>query len=107
MDIRQPTTMTEERSLFGMVQYFMNMWPRRSHVLATMIEASIIPKDRGILCNNNMEVYFRQIKRIVSTESLLDYTYWKIPFTVPKDTSNTHMGAVISQNDKPVASFLR
>ena len=44
MDIRQPATTTEARVLIGMFQYYKDMWPRRSHILAPLIEADSGPK---------------------------------------------------------------
>ena len=59
MDIRRPTTMTEARALIGMVHYYRDMWPRRSHILGTMAEADSCPKGRKILCNDALEAYFK------------------------------------------------
>ena len=49
MNIRRPTTTTESRELIVMVEYYRDMWPRRSHVLAPLTEADIVPKGRKIL----------------------------------------------------------
>ena len=38
-----------------MVQYYRNMWPRQSHVLALLKEASSGPKVRKILWNDALE----------------------------------------------------
>ena len=47
------------------------------------------------------------MKPVVSAETLISYTYWKIPFTVHTDASYKQLGAVISQNNKPIAFFSR
>ena len=39
---------------------------------------------------------------MVSTETLLSYPYWKIPFTVHTDASDKKLGAVIIYNNKPI-----
>ena len=44
MDIGRPTTTTETRALTGMVQYYRDIWLRRSHVVAPLTEAYIVPK---------------------------------------------------------------
>ena len=31
--LKRPTTVTEVRRLIGMVQYYRDLWPRRSHIL--------------------------------------------------------------------------
>ena len=43
---------------------------------------------------------------MISTETLLDYPYLTITLTVHIDASVKHLGAVISQNDSPIALFL-
>ena len=58
MDIGRLSTTTEARSLIGIVHYYMDMWPRRSHVLAPMIEADSGPKGRNILWNDALDISF-------------------------------------------------
>ena len=45
--------------------------------------------------------------RMVSAETLLSYLDWKLPLTVHTDASEKKLGAVISQNNKPIAFFSR
>ena len=44
---------------------------------------------------------------MVSDETLLSYTYCKLPFTVHTDASDKQLGAVISHNNKPISFFSR
>ena len=37
MVIGRPTTKTKPQALIGVVQYYMNMWTRRSHILDPLI----------------------------------------------------------------------
>ena len=51
---------------------------------------------------------FRELKRTVSSENLLNYPIWNILFTVYTDAYYIQLGAVISKNNKPIAFlFLR
>ena len=102
MNLGRPSTTTEARSLKGIVQYYRDMWPRLSHVLAPLIEASSGPKGIKILCNNALESSFKELKRVVSAETLLSYPDCKLSFTVHTDGSDKQLGAVISQNNKPI-----
>ena len=67
---------------------------------------SSIPKCRAIVWNNELEVAFQNLKRVVSAETLLNFPNWTIMFTVHTYASDKHHGAVISQNDKHIALFL-
>ena len=78
------------------------MWPRWHHILAPLIEAVSGPKGRKILWNDAIEEPFKEIKRMVSAETLLGNTCWKIPFTVHTDASDKQLGAVISQNNERI-----
>ena len=42
---------------------------------------------------------------MVSADTLMSDPYWKLTFTVHTDASNKHLGAVISQNNKPINFF--
>ena len=63
------------------------------------------PKGRTILWIDALEDSFKEIKCMVSAETLFIYPDWKIPFTLHTDTSDKQLGAVISHNIKPIALF--
>ena len=42
---------------------------------------------------------------MVSAETLLSYTYWKLPFIFHTDASYKQLCAVISKNSKHIAFF--
>ena len=83
------------------------MWPRRSHVLAPLTEAASGPKGRKILWNSALEISFKELNHMFSTDTLLSYPDWKLPFTIHTDASDKQLCAVISQNNKPIAVFYR
>ena len=99
--------MTEARALIGMVQYHKDMCPRCSHVLDNVKELSRNSKGRAILWNGDLEVASREIKCMVSANTLQNHPDWTIPFTLHTDASDKYVDAVISQNDKPIAFFLK
>ena len=81
------------------------MWPRPSHVLASLTEASSGPKGKYMLWNNGLEVAFHDLKHVVSAETLLEYTDRRIPFPVHTYACIKQFGALISQTDKHIALF--
>ena len=52
--------------------------------------------------NDELESSFKEIKCMVSAETLLSYPNWKLPFTVHTDAYDKQLGAVISQNNRPI-----
>ena len=107
LDLERPKTTTECRAIVGLVQYYRDMWKRRSHILTPLTEAGSGPKGRKIKWNDDLEQAFCKLKKMVSEETLLTYPNWDIPFTIHTDASDYQLGAVISQNDKPIAFFSR
>ena len=55
--------------------------------------------------NDALETYFQELKRMVCVDMLLSYSDWKIPFIFHTDESDKQIGAVIIQNNKPIAFF--
>ena len=102
IDLGWTTTTTESWALIGMVQYYRDMGPRRSPVSAPLEKADGGFKGRAIIWNDEMEAAFHYFKRVVSYDNLLNYPDFKMPFTVHVYSSDKQLGAVISQNNKPV-----
>ena len=107
MDLGLSATTTEARALIGMLQSYRDMWPRRYHILDPMAEADSSPKGRKILWNDALESYFKELKHMVSAETLISYPDCKLPFTVHTGAYDKQLGAVISHNNKPIYFFSR
>ena len=90
-----------------MVQYYRDMWPRSYHTLSPLTEEAIGPIGRKTFWNKALESPFKELKRMLSADTLLIYPDWKLPFTVHTDASDKQLGAVISQNNKPITFFSR
>ena len=73
MDLGLHTNITEVKYLIGMVHHNRYMWPIRSYVFAPLTEAYICPKGRKALRND--KVAFKELKHIVSADTMLNYTY--------------------------------
>ena len=50
---------------------------------------------------------FNVVKKIISRETLLSYPNFDKPFDIHTDASDLQLGAVISQNNKPIAFYSR
>ena len=77
-----------------MVNYYHDMWIRRSEVLAPLIR--LTSANVKFKWTNVKQMAFDKIKQIVRRETLLLFL---------SDASHTQLGVVISQNNKPIAFF--
>ena len=83
----------------------MDVCPCQSHALYPLKESASNPKGRAMLWSDDMGLVFRDLKCMLTSETLLDYPDWKILFTIHTDDSGKQLGAFISQNDKPIDLF--
>ena len=90
-----------------MVQYHRYMCPIGYHIFDPMTEEASSPKGRKILRNGTLENSFKELQRMVSSETLLIYPDWKIPVTVYNDAYDKQLGTVISHTNKPIVFFSR
>ena len=105
--MKRPTTVTEVRRLIGLVQYYRDLWPRRSHILEPFTSISSGKKGTKIKRKNELEKAFIETKKMVCQETLRNYPDWGKPFDIHTDASDYQLGAVISQEGKPIAFFSR
>jgi hypothetical protein len=103
--IAAPKNKKELRSFIGVVNYYRDMWVRRSHVLAPL--ANLTSKAAKWKWESEHEQAFRTIKNIIAREVMLAYPDFSKPFEIHTDASHSQLGAVISQEGKPIAFYSR
>ncbi len=103
--IAEPTTKKELRSFIGVVNYYRDMWIRRSHVLSPL--AALTSKGAKWKWNDEHRKAFNDIKNIISREVMLAYPDFSKPFVIHTDASHHLLGAVISQDNTPIAFYSR
>jgi hypothetical protein len=106
--MRRPTNKTEVRHFVGMVQYYRDLWPRRSEILLPITNLTKGQKKKGpIEWTPECENAFETIKRLIARDTLLAYPDFNKKFTIHTDASDFQLGAVISQEGKPLAFYSR
>jgi RNase H-like domain found in reverse transcriptase/Integrase zinc binding domain len=88
----------------GMINFYRDMWIRRSDVLAPLTYLVSEKLNEWIEAHQKA---FENIKQITSKETLLTYPDFNRPFDIHTDASHTQLGAVISQNKRPIAFYSR
>jgi hypothetical protein len=105
LHLEEPKTRKQLRAFIGMVNFYRDMWRHRSHVLAplTKLTSINIPWKWG----EEQSKAFQEAKKILSKEVLLTFPVFDKPFTIHTDASHRQLGAVISQDNHPIAFYSR
>jgi hypothetical protein len=90
-----PKTKRHLRHFLGMINYYRDMWQKRSHMLAppTGLVSPLVKYKWG----EEQQKTFDEITQKVSQETLLAFPYFEKEFHVYTDASNKQLGAVIMQ----------
>jgi hypothetical protein len=79
------------------------MWPKRSEILAPLTH--LTSKDVPFQWTDVKQQAFDKIKAIVCRKVHLSYPDFNKPFHIHTDASHYQLGAVISQDNYPIAFY--
>jgi hypothetical protein len=116
--IKPPTGVRQLKHFLGMVQYYPYLWARRSNMLAPLTSLvgecgqtkSTKAKGTKKVPWNWDEVYqraFKQVKATIAKDVILAYPDYSKVFKIYTDASSKQLGAVITQDNRPIAFFSR
>ena len=103
--LKEPQNVRQLRHFLGMVNYYRDMWRRRSHLLAPM--TALLSKKVKWNWTQECQESFDEIKRVISQETLLAFPDFTKTFHIYTDASDYQLGAVIMQEGKPLAFYSR
>jgi hypothetical protein len=114
--IKLPTGVKQLRHFLGMVQYYPDIWARRSHMLAPL--TSLIGecgKTKSTKAKGTKKVpwhwdevhqrAFDHVKATIAKDVVLAYPDYLKVFEIYTDASRKQLGAVITQGNRPIAFF--
>jgi len=113
-----PNNVKELRHFLGMVQYYRDMWARRSEMLAPLTDLVGECGETKTTKRNKTKKQpwrwdrihqqaFDNVKAAIAKETVLAYPDFSKPFEIFTDASSTQLGAVITQDNRPIAFFSR
>ena len=104
-NMKPPTCQKEVQNFIGVINYYCNMWLRRSHTLLPLTKLMFIKRNFKF---TQVEQYaFNKIKRIVDCDTLLTCPDFNEAFKIHIDASAFQLGAVISHKGKTIAFYSR
>jgi hypothetical protein len=116
--LNPPNNVKELRNFLGMIQYYRGMWARCSQMLAPLTD--LVGKCRETKTTRMNKTkkktwrwdpihqqVFDNIKAAIAKETVLAYPDFSKPFEIYMDASSTQLGAVITQDNRPIAFFSR
>ena len=103
--ILPPKNKKHLRSFLGMVNYYRDLWPQRSHILAPL--SALISSKVPYKWEPVHQKAFEAAKRMVLRDTMLAYPDFSKPFHIYTDASDYQLGGVIMQDNKPLAFYTR
>ena len=116
--INTPKSVKDLRSFLGMVQYYRDLWARRSEMLApltslvgecghTKVTRAKKTKKQAWHWDEIHQNAFDNVKATIARDVVLAYPDYSKEFEIYTDASSKQLGAVITQGNKPIAFFSR
>ena len=103
--LQAPKIKRQLRHFLGMVNHYRDVWRKRSHILAPL--TALTSKDVPYTWGEEQQKALEEMKRVMSLETLLTFPDFTKPFHIYTDASKYQLGAVIVQDDKPIAFYSR
>ena len=107
MNLAPPENVRDVRRFLGMVQYYRDLWQHRSHILAPLTELTGKKKNEKFNWTKECQEAFEQTKSLLMRDVMLAYPNFSKKFVIHTDASDRQLGAVISQDNKPIAFYSR
>ena len=107
LKLDRPTSITEVRSFIGAVNFYRDMYPKRSHILDPLHELTGLKKGSQFQWLPKHQMAFDAMKAVMAQDAYIRYPDHNQPFHVFTDASDLQLGAVIMQDNKPVAFYSR
>ena len=116
--LQPPTSVKTLRHFLGLVQYYRDLWEKRSDVLAPLTDLvgesgeTKVTKRNGTKkipfhWDQSHQKAFEAIKTTIARDVVLAYPDYSQVFEIYTDASSRQLGAVITQRGRPIAFFSR
>jgi hypothetical protein len=116
--LNPPNNVKELRHFLGMVQYYPDMWVKHSEMLAPLSDLVGECEETKTTRKNKVkkkpwhwdsihQIAFDNVKTTIAKEVVLAYPDFTKPFEIYTNDSTKQLGAVVPQENRPIAFFSR
>ena len=108
MEMPEPKSIENVRTLLGMVTYTCKFIPNLSTITEPLRQLIKASNERNFKFHFDqcLKEAFKELKKVMSSAPVLRYYSLKEPVTISCDASQSGLGAVLLQNNQPVAYLL-
>jgi hypothetical protein len=118
LTLNLPHNVKELRHLLGKVQYYQDIWARCSEMLAPLTDLVGESRETKTTRINKTkkkhwqwdlihQQAFEKVKAAIAKETVLAYPDFSKSFEIYTDSSSMQLGAVITQDNRPIVFFSR
>ena len=102
LHLQPPTNIKQLCSFLGMVNYYQEMWPHRTHILVPLTE---LTGKCSFQWTPECQLAFEQMKALISSDALLAFPDHMKLFDVKTNASNYQLRSVIQQQGCPITYY--
>ena len=93
LKMKRPTSLKDLRTFIGAVNYYRDMWPRRSHFMTPLTDQV---SASSFVWMDKMNDSFEKLKSLVASDAINAYPNHNELFHIYTDASDYQLGACIS-----------
>ena len=102
-----PTNQRQLKMFLGMINFYRDLWPRQSHILAPLNKLAWTKSKKDWKWTEIEQAAFLEAKSMLKKETLLSFPDFTKPFHVYTDASDRQLGATVVQEGKHLGFYTR
>ena len=99
LEMEKPKTLKQLRGFVGAINYYRDMWPHRSHIMAPLTDKTGL---KHFEWNPEMDKAFAKMKILLATDAMSAYPDHNKPYRIYTDASDYQLGACIMQQHNDI-----